>query len=210
MNPVTPSPVARRRSVGWWIALGLGLLLTPLVVFGVGAISMLRLNSDAAVLRREVMAASEAKWQTKVQVSVGWVTLGAVRTGLQFIQAEHIDDARLALKAVRSASVGVYECNSRRGDLSLKQLFDQTDTVMRQRGWSRLVAVADGDKTVLIYTSDDMGSGNRIDLCLAVVDGNEMVVVSTNVDATVLAELAERHMPKDELRAKLRAAKLSF
>ncbi|MES1168630.1 MAG: hypothetical protein ABUL61_05625, partial [Oleiharenicola lentus] len=63
--------------------------------------------------------------------------------------------------------------------------------------------VAEGKETVLIYTSDDISSGNRIDLCMAVVDGNQMVVVSTNVDAGALAELAERHMPKDGLRAEL-------
>jgi len=210
MDPTTPPSLQPRRRVGWWVALGVGLVLTPLVVLGVGAISMLTLDRDAAFLRREVMAASDAKWHTKVQVSMGWFTLGAVRTGLQFIQAEHMDDARLALKAVRSASVGVYECNSGPGDLSLEQLFTRTDQVMQKRGWSRLVGVAEGKETVLIYTSDDIGSGNRIDLCLAVVDGNQMVVVSTNVDAAVLAELAERHMPKDGLLAKLQQAHVSF
>lgn len=210
MNPTTPSTLQPRRRVGWWIALGLGLLVAPLVVLGIGAISMLTLDRDAAFLRREVMAASDAKWHTKVQMSVGWVTLGAVRTGLRFIQAEHIDEARQALKAVRSASVGVYECRSDRDDLSLEQLFNRTDQAMKKRGWSRLVDVAEANQTVLIYTSDDIGSSSRIDLCLAVVDGNEMVVVSTNVDASALAELAERHIPKDGLRSKLKLAKLSF
>lgn len=210
MNLVAPPPVTRRRSVGWWIALGVGLLLTPLVVLGFGVISMLTLDRDAAFLRREVMAASDAKWHTKVQVSAGWMTLGAVRTGLRFIQAEHMDDARLAMKAVRRASVGVYECRSDRDDLSLEQILNRTDKAMQKRGWSRLVGVAEHDETVLIYTSEDFGSSTRLDICLAVVDGNQLVVVSTNVDASVLAELAERHIPKDGLRGRLQHVKLSF
>jgi hypothetical protein len=203
MNPSTPPPVARRSSVGWWAALGLGLILIPPVVLGVGILSMLTLDRDAAFLKREVMAASDTKWHTKVQVSAGWVTLGAIRTGLEFIQAEHMDEARLALKAIRHASVGVYECNSGPNDLELEQLFNRTDRTMQHRGWTRLVGVADGDTTVLVYTSDNVGSTTRIDLCVAVMDGDKLVVVSTNVDASSLAELAEKHLPKDGLRGKL-------
>lgn len=211
MNSATPPPAQpSRRRVGWWIVLGLGLLLTPLVVLGVGAISMLRLDRDAAFLRREVMTASDAKWHTKVQMSVGWATLGALRTGLRFIQAEHMDEARLALKAVRRASVGVYERNSGSEDFSCGQLFARTDKAMLKRGWTRLVGVAEDNETVLIYTSEDIGSSNRIDLCLAVVNDNQMVVVSTNVDAAVLSELAEMHLPKGDLRNKLKLAKLNF
>jgi len=210
MNAVTPPPVTRRRSVGWWVVLGLGLLLTPVIVVGVGVLSMLTLDRDAAFLRREVMAATDAKWHTKVQLSAGWMTLGAVRTGLRFIQAEHMDEARLAMKAVRRVSVGVYECNSGRDDLAMEQLFNRTDQAMKKRGWTRLVGVAEKDETVLIYTSEDIGNSSRIDLCLAVVDGHQMVVVSTNVDASALAELAEQHIPKDGLKGKLKMAKFSF
>lgn len=206
MNPtVTPQP---RRRVGMWVALGTGLLLTPLVVLGFAAISMVTLDRDAAFLRREIMAATDTKWHTKVQVSAGWMTLGAVRTGMRFIQAEHMDDARLAMKAVRRASVGVYESNVRITNIARGQLFSRTDEMMKQRGWTRLVGVAENEATVLVYTSEDIGSSSRIDLCVAVVDGRQMVVVSTNVDASALAELAERHIPKDGLRGKLKHAKL--
>lgn len=210
MNPVIPPPVARRRSVGWWIALGTGLLLTPLVVLGFAAISMMTLDRDAAFLRREVMAATDTKWHTKVQMSAGWITLGAVRTGLRFIQAEHMDDARLAMQAVHRVSVGVYECNPGRDSLAVEHLFNRTDQAMNHRGWTRLVGVAENDQTVLVYTSEDIGSSSRLDLCVAVVDGNQMVVVSTNVDASALAELAERHIPEGGFRSKLKHAKLSF
>ncbi len=210
MNPATPPASPARRHVGRWIALGLVLLLSPFVVLGVGAISMLTLDSDAAVLRREVMAATDANWHTKVQLDIGGITLGAVRTGLRFVHHEHMDEARLALHAVRSASVGVYERDSNEAGWSRAQLFTRTDEMMKQRGWTRLVGVADGRETVLIYTSDVSGTDSRIGLCLAVVDGQELVVVSTKVDAGVLAELAAKHMPKDGLREKLRTVKLNF
>ncbi len=76
------------------------------------------------------------------------------------------------------------------------------------RGWTRLIGVIDGKQNVLIYTSD-RGSGDRIDLCLAVVDGKELVVVSTRVDADALAKLVAKHAPAD-FKSKLRFSKLSF
>jgi hypothetical protein len=204
----TVPPLLKSRRTGWWVLLGLALLTAPFVFVGVAAVSMLTLDRDAAVLRREVMAATEADWHTKVQMSVGGITLGAVRAGLQFIQADHMDEARLALKAVRGASVGVYECNDGVGEFSHEQLFTRTDKKMKARGWTRLVGVVDSGEAVLIYTSDELDSGSRMDVCLAVVDGNTMVVVSTNVDAEVIAELAERHMPEGGIREKLKLSKL--
>jgi len=206
---VSPEPKSRRR-LGWWILLGLGLFLTPFALLGVGILSMIRLDHDAAVLKSEVMAASDADWHTKVQVSAGWMTLGTVRTALRFIEHEHMDEARLALRAVRRASVGVYECYGRKAPIADGQLLKRIDESMRRRGWSRLVGVAEGRETVMVYASDDISSGNRIDLCIAVIDGNELVVVSTNVDAAPLTELVAMHLPKDGLRAELKRKAPSF
>jgi hypothetical protein len=208
MNPPVPPLLKPRRRYGRWVLLGLVVIVTPIVIVTIGVASMLTLSRDAAVLRREVMAATDADWHTKVQMSVGGITLGAVRTGLRFVQAEHMDEARLALAAVRSASVGVYECRGAVGDLSLEQLFARTDKKMKARGWSRLVGVAEDNKSVLIYTSDDNGSGSRLDLCLAVVEGDKLIVVSTNVETEALMELAVKHLPEGGFRGKLKQAKL--
>ena len=210
MNPLAPPPVPPNRHVGRWVLLGLGLLLTPVVVVALIAYSLLTLSRDATVLRREVMAASGTTWHTKVQMDLGGITLGAVRTGLRFIHHEHMDEARLALQAVHQASVGVYERDSSEAGWSRAQLFTRTDEMMKQRGWSRLVGVADGKATVLVYAADAAGSDNRIDLCVAVVAGRELVVVSTKLDAEALAELAAQHMPKDGLREKLKLAQVGF
>lgn len=210
MNPaVSPAPKPRRH-IGRWIAVGLLLMLTPLVVVGVGVLSMVSLDRDAQVLRREVMAATDADWHTKVQVSAGWLTLGAVRTALRFIQHENMDEARIALGAVRKVSVGVYERSGRGEKWSRKELLAKTDERMRQRGWSRLVGVTEKGQAVLVYTSDRVDDGDRLDLCIAVVDGREMVIVSAKVEADSLVRLAERHMPEGGWRAKLRSAKLNF
>jgi len=208
MNSPVPPLLKPRPRYGRWVLLGLVVLVSPIVIVALGIASMLTLSRDATLLRREMMAATDADWSTKVQMSVGGLTLGVVRNGLSFVRADHMDEARLALAAVRHASVGVYECNDRMGDLPREQLFARTDEKMKARGWTRLVGVSERNETVLIYTSDNMGSDSRMDLCLAVVDGDTMVIVSTNVDADSLAKLVEKHAPKGELRRKLKLVDL--
>jgi hypothetical protein len=193
MNSVAQTP-ARRRRIWPWV---LGFCLAPFVGVGIAAVSYLTLDHDARVLRREVMAASDARWHTKVQVSLGGITLGAVRTALAFVHHKDIADARLALRSVRDASVGVYDLTSAETDWSRDRLFVRTDEVMQDRGWTRLVGVADGRQTVLVYVSDKSGESDLIDVCLAVVDGRQLVVVSTTVDAVGLADLVAKHAGGD-------------
>lgn len=191
MNQPAQTPAApRRRRVWLWV---LGICLTPFVVLGLAVASYLSLDRDASALRRHVMSATHADWNTKVQFSIGRATLGTVRTGLWFVDHPDIADARLALGAVKHASVGVYELASRRLDVSREQLFAETDRAMAKRGWSRLVGVAQEKESVLVYIADDLDAGDPIGLCIAVMNGRDLVVVSTSIEADALNELIERH-----------------
>jgi len=208
MNPETPSPAVVRseRRLLRWLLIGLALLITPVIVVALGVVSMLRLNREAAILKHEVMAATEAGWDTKVQISAGWGTLTAARAILRFVEHEQKDEARLALSAVRHASVGVYE-QTEQGTWSREQLI-RTDTRMRDRGWIRLVGVTEEGQAVLVYGKEAGWSGGTLDLCLAVVDGRELVVVATRVDPDPLAELVGKHLPETGFREKLKLSKL--
>lgn len=201
MNQPAQTPAApRRRHVWLWV---LGICLTPFVLLGLAVASYLSLDRDASVLRRHVMSATHADWDTKIQISIGGATIGAVRTGLWFVDHPEIADARLALGAVKHASVGVYELTSRQLKISREELFDETDRAMKKRGWSRLVGVAQEKESVLVYVSDDLEEGDPIEVCVAVVNGRDLVVVSASVEADALNELIERHAGHD-LRATLK------
>ena len=205
MNPV-PQSTAPRRPVWRWVLLGAGICLAPFVLLAVVAASFLTLDRDVRVLRGHVMDATQAGWDTKVQVSVGGITLGAIRQGLRFVEHEGIDDARLALKAVKHASVGVYERSTKDATWSREELFTETDRAMQKRGWTRMVGVADQKDTVLIYIPTDLKEDGPVDICLAVVSGKELVVVSTAVDPDALGALVEKHAGED-VKKHLRFAK---
>jgi len=192
----------RRRRLWPWV---LALCLSPFVILGLAAVSYLTLDRDAAALRRHVMTATNAKWDTKVQLSVGRLTLGAVGLGMSFAPDREVATASKALAAVKHASVGVYELASGQVQVSRDQFFRETDRAMQARGWSRLVGVSEAEDNVLIYVDDDADAEDTIALCLAVVSGKELVVVSTRIDAAELPTLIEEHMP-GELRAKLKQA----
>ncbi|MBI2812751.1 MAG: hypothetical protein HYX71_00510 [Opitutae bacterium] len=205
----TPQIPAPRRHVWRWVLLGAGLCLTPFLLLGIAAISYLTLDRDVRVLRQHVMAATGAQWHTKVQMSVGGFTLGAIRQGLRFVHQPNIEDARLALRAVRHASVGVYERTSGGTNNSREQLFTETDRAMQKRGWTRLVGVADRQESVLVYVQEKLDEDEPIEICVAVVNGKEMVVASTTIDAAALGELVARHAG-DDIKGHLRFAKLKM
>jgi len=209
MNPAPSATPAPRRHVWRWVLLGAGLCLTPFVLLAMAAVSYLTLDRDARVLRQHVMAATDAGWDTKVQMSVGRMTLGAIGHGLRFIDHKDMADARLALRSVKHASVGVYERRSGGNDWSREQLFVETDRAMQQRGWTRLVGVAEKKETVLVYVPGDLDEDEPFEICVAVVSGKEMVVASTTIDAEALGDLIAKHRG-DDVKRHLRLAKYQF
>lgn len=190
--------------------LAAALCLTPFLLLGAVAVSYISLNRDVRTLRNHVMAATDAHWKTKVQLSVGGATLCAVRQGLRFVDGHgDIDTARDALRAVRHASVGVYERESGAPSVDRVQFFADTDRAMQKRGWTRLVGVADGKESVLVYVQEDADEDEPIELCLAVVSNRELVVASTTIDARALGDLVAKHAG-DKMHRQLRFAKFRY
>lgn len=211
MNPSTPMAKPRRR-IWLWVLGFAGLCVAPFLVLGAVALSYVTLNRDARTLRNHVMAATDVDWEPKVQMSVGSLTLGAVRHGLGFVDGNgDIDKARDALRAVKHASVGVYERAGGRGKVTMnrQEFFADTDRAMQNRGWTRMVGVIDGKESVLIYVQEQENDDKPIDLCVAVVSDKELVVASTTIDARALSELVVKHAGAD-VKKHLRFASFQF
>jgi len=194
-------PIVKRRRLWPWI---LGFCLAPFFLLGIAVVSFITLDHDAAVLRREVMAATHSSWNTKIQLSIGRVSLTVIRTILAFVPK--VDDrAKLALRAIHGASVGVYDLKGVAGTLEITRLLQEADGAMARRGYARMVAVRDHGDTVLIYAPTEFTGEADVDLCVAVVNGPELVVVATSVDAGLLADLA-RQQAGPELKRSLHLA----
>jgi hypothetical protein len=146
------------------------------------------LNHEAAALRRQIMAASGGGWETRVQLTADRTAVGAVRGGLYFAR-DLPGEAREALAAVRSASIGVYERAYAEDSLPAGAVLLGADRVMTLRGWKRLVGVVESGKTVAIYVPAVSEKAKPSRICLAVCDRRELVIVAAEIDADALAGL---------------------
>ncbi|MBP6508346.1 MAG: hypothetical protein KA257_12345 [Opitutaceae bacterium] len=183
-TPLQPAP-RRTRHVWRWV---LGTCGVFMVVCALGAYNTLTLTREAAALRHELMNALPGKFATRVQLSVGEAAFALIRSGGYFMNLP--PEARLGLQAVQRASVGVYqlEAGARpRDDHSWGQ---QADDSMARRGYTRMVGVEEKGQTVLVYTPVQENV-DVLDLCLAVFDGEQLVVVSAKVRGKPLMQLIE-------------------
>lgn len=189
--PQTTTPLPRRRSIWRWIALGLGL---SVLIVALAVVNFLTLSRDAAALRQELFTSLNTSASPKVQINVGPGLMTLARVVVGMID-EVPPEARQALRAVRSASVGVYSLRqpveaSRRPGMILA-----ADALMNRRHWSRVVGVADRDDTVLIYMPEKSPRFGPERICVAVCDGDQIVIVSAAVEPDLLVELL-RDQPK--------------
>lgn len=177
-NPPAPRRIWR------WIAVGtcLGILLLAVFVF-----NFLTLNGDATALRRELFSAMEMRATSEIELSAGPVMLTMARAAVGCID-EVPPEARQALRAVRSASVGVYS-RTDDGVGDPRALLAAADRAMSRRSWSRIVAVSDDRQAVLVYMPDRSPMFGSERVCLAVCRGDRLVIVAATVKPDALLEL---------------------
>lgn len=174
----------------------LGLAVMLVLVFfaavGIWVMSSLRLGGDARALRNAVFTSAAARWDRKIEVNAGSLTVNLARTGLQFARLD--PQARTALEAFRAGEVGVYQFKGGRDQVDRAALFAAADQAMEKRGWYRLVGVMKGTEMVAVYVSKKASSPGDLKVCFAVSDGEHMVVGSARADLEPLAKLADEQV----------------
>lgn len=188
MAAATPPQIRRRRFWPWGLA---AVLIAPLVLLAAAAWSFTSLDPEADALRRQIVRSTGATWETKMQLSIGRATVALLRGGLSFSPQGEIAEARRALKGLRQASVGIYALRDADASWSQAQLLRDADARMQGRGWSRIVGVLDGADTVLVYVPENTAEPKQV--CVAVVNGRELVVVAAVLNPQALHELVARH-----------------
>jgi len=196
MNSSLPAQ-RRRRRWPWVVAL----LCTPVLLLGIAAVQLFTLDRPASVLRQAVLNSEpDSVRSTRVQLSIGPVLLNAVRIGLRAVPHPDAARARIALNAIRHASVGVYTLTPAELPSDAPgQALREADRIMGARGWSRLVGVVDADHTVMLYTPQSENHSRVLDLCVAVRDGHELVIVSTSIGREALVECIQTFAPRPNL-----------
>jgi hypothetical protein len=68
---------------------------------------------------------------------------------------------------------------------------------MERRGWSRLVDVRQHGTHVRVYCRGGDEPGDTLDLCLAVLDDERLVVASTRIVPEIVGHWVQTHLPEE-------------
>ncbi len=190
MTSPKPKPRSRFRPLHWFLIVGAaGLLVMTFKVAGIFFVS-----DEARDLQIAFADATHADADAHIQISVGPGLMSVARLVPMFID-DMPAEARHAIAALQEASVGIYRLEHNHAKSDRAALMAAADHRLGSRGWSRIVTVADGRDTVLIYTPADWQDPDEVEVCVAVSDGSELVVVSAKAKTAPLLEIMKQHLP---------------
>lgn len=174
-----------------WIAIicAAGLLVVTVKIAGI-----FFLSDEAREMQIALEDSIEWPAHAQVQFSVGPGLISVGRMAAMCID-EIPAEAHHALKAIKHASVGVYELDHNPSRQERIDMMKAADDRLSQRGWTRMVVVANGSETVMIYTPEVWNNEDEIQVCIAVCDGRDLVVVSAEAKTAPLMELVKPHLP---------------
>jgi len=137
------------------------------------------------------MESVPGQWHRRFALNVGGLTFGFARFGSSFFHLP--PEPRAALQALHGVEVGVYQLE---GPISLPDyaaILKTADKSMRNRGWERIVGVAQGGQFVAVYASGDLRLKD-VSCCVAVLNDQNLIVVSARGNISPLLELARTHL----------------
>ena len=199
MNSTSTPPVIRSSSEYRWLWVLLAVFLLMPVALAIGIASYFRLSSDTRALRSGLIKASGAEWRQQFAFNVGGLTCGAVRSGLSFVNLNQ--EARAAAQTVRGVEVSILRLSSGERPPDRATMLGAADSAMNGRGWDRVVAVLDGDDMVAVYVSSKTTSCSRIECCVVVFDGEQMIVAAARANLQPLLDcVLHAHGLREKIR----------
>ena len=189
-SPEPPLIHSRGPHLRFLILFAVFLVVPATLVVGVvtGVTSYFRPSSATKALRNGLIESSGVEWRQRIALNVGGLTFGAVRGGLSFFPLDA--RARAALGAVCGAEVGIYELVSDAERPDCAAMLAAADKAMTSRGWDRVVGVIDGDNLITVYISEKTTSARRLECCVMVFDGEQMILASALANLQPLVQIA--------------------
>ena len=196
MNANAIPPVIKpRRRFRWLMWLGFCFLACAVAAV-LCVVNLFILSRDARALRNAVAASAPAGMQERLELSLGGLVFGLMRSGLRFVP-DVPAEARSAMQSVRGAEVGIYKLTGS-GVSERPALFAAADAAMTKRGWEAVVRVLHGHEAVAVYLPTKLKPGQPLRVQVLVLKDQECVIASVRADLEPLLKLAE-HAIKDEL-----------
>jgi hypothetical protein len=159
------------------------------LLIGLTTAGCFRPSSHIQALRDHLIQATGETWAKEFELGVGNLSFGLARAGITFLDLP--PEARIALRSVRGADVGVYHLHNPSRSVATAPLLQAADQAMNEKRWDRVVAVIEGTShLVAIYVPQTLPSTKRLNFCVVVVDGPQMVIASARGNPEPLLAMA--------------------
>ncbi|HAV64978.1 MAG TPA: hypothetical protein DCY13_21725 [Verrucomicrobiales bacterium] len=188
------SPAARRGSVLKVLIVLIvlaAMLVVGVAVAGVAVYRLLTVDPDMRSIRKELLSELQIETRGRVEVKVPSIALGLARMVVPFVDVP--EEGRLALRAVRGGSVGVYQLEDAIAGADRRELVERVTHLLEDREWQRTVTVIDRDQLVMVFAPAGNDMPHRFSAFVLVVNGREMVMVQGRANLEPVFTLAERH-----------------
>jgi hypothetical protein len=197
MNPNALPPVLkprrRWRILKWCLAAFA--VLAAVAVWQVA--SLFFLSRDARVLRDAVRAANRGEMRKQIELSLGRLPFGLVRSGASFVKLD--PEAKAAISSVRGAEVGVYAFPQEALPATRGAFMARAGAAMERRGWTRVVGVTERNQSVAVFVPDTADLASTLRVMVLVVDKRQCVIASARIHPEPLVELAHTMPFKSQL-----------
>lgn len=190
----TSSSHRGRRFLLW----SFGIIFATSLVIAIGVNRLLKPDRVVSRLHDDFAQSIAVPVRATVQLNLGPLVLAPARILIGLLE-DVPPEAQLALSAARRASVGIYSIDDNRTAINPNALFECASRSMNGRDWVRVIAVRDGDESVMVYLPRKWSPDDQVNLCVAVCDGRELVLISARLRTGPLATLAAIHLPSDFL-----------
>ncbi len=202
-NPDNLVPFPLRASPRrFWKAFAGVVLAVVLTLVGLGCLLAWawRPSGDLRSLRTAVRSASVGAWRPEMEVSVGRLPAWCARSALGWIELP--PEVRAAVNAVRSAEIGIYRrpAGPTNSESSPFELLRKVQTTLGEGGWSPVVTVREGERTIAVLTRGDSGaSDSPLAACALVLEEERLILVAGDLQLAPLLELGIEHGVRWEL-----------
>lgn len=163
-----------------------------------GTTGCFRVGSETRALRDVALEFGAEGAEEKVELGVGFFTVGLAKLGTRFVEVP--PEVKEILGSVDGVECSVYELRGRQGDPG--QLLAEADKAMRNLGCDRVVGVIDGEQFVAVYVPENMNSHRNMSLSVMVLTKRELICATARGDLEPVLQLvygkAQEKMPKRE------------
>jgi len=166
------------------VVLGLGLLCTT---------GCFRVSSDTRALRDVGLEFVGTGAEEKIELGVGFLTVGLAKLGARFVEMP--PEAKAILGSGKNVECSVYEVRARKQDFA--EVMTQADKAMSKRGADRVVGVIDGEQLIAVYVPRDADSIRNMSMSVLVLTKRELICATARGDLDAVVAMAYARMQEN-------------